>query len=321
MAAAAGAAVVVVGLTERWRREGLGPARTALATRGCGSCLARPPRGAPAVGSRLARPIRASPGRSPPDSRPASSDPPSIVKRVRRRCAQEPTRMCRVRQRRARMLHLKLYAQRRCARLVRGCHCRRIARRSREYVQGLPASRSRSTTEAGTFKMKRRPARRLGDHLLRGDACTPPYYHAQGHGAVRRAASTAVATARARATRRARSPSRWSTGRCSRSADPASLVWGACCHPIVSRAPAPSPGARGVIHDGRHARSRKGVTTGYIGNLTLKGHAAQRAHCARRALEQGLLGARALSPAGRVATRTARRGLMRWPGSGSQDSR
>jgi DNA-binding SARP family transcriptional activator len=32
--AAAGAAVVVVGLTERWRREGLGPARTALATRG-----------------------------------------------------------------------------------------------------------------------------------------------------------------------------------------------------------------------------------------------------------------------------------------------
>jgi DNA-binding SARP family transcriptional activator len=33
VAAAAGAAVVVVGLTERWRREGLGPARTALATR------------------------------------------------------------------------------------------------------------------------------------------------------------------------------------------------------------------------------------------------------------------------------------------------
>jgi hypothetical protein len=32
--AAAGAGVVVVGLTERWRREGLGRARTALATAG-----------------------------------------------------------------------------------------------------------------------------------------------------------------------------------------------------------------------------------------------------------------------------------------------
>jgi hypothetical protein len=33
LAAASGAGVVVVGLTERWRREGLGVARTMLATR------------------------------------------------------------------------------------------------------------------------------------------------------------------------------------------------------------------------------------------------------------------------------------------------
>jgi DNA-binding SARP family transcriptional activator len=39
LAAAAGAAVVVVGLTERWRREGLGPVRTALATRGATPAL------------------------------------------------------------------------------------------------------------------------------------------------------------------------------------------------------------------------------------------------------------------------------------------
>ena len=37
--AAVRAAVVVVGLTERWRREGLGPARTALATRGAAPAL------------------------------------------------------------------------------------------------------------------------------------------------------------------------------------------------------------------------------------------------------------------------------------------
>ena len=37
--AAADAAVVVVGLTERWRRDGLGVARTALATRGAGPTL------------------------------------------------------------------------------------------------------------------------------------------------------------------------------------------------------------------------------------------------------------------------------------------
>jgi DNA-binding SARP family transcriptional activator len=39
VAAAAVAAVVVVGLTERWRREGLGPVRTALATRGAAPAL------------------------------------------------------------------------------------------------------------------------------------------------------------------------------------------------------------------------------------------------------------------------------------------
>jgi DNA-binding SARP family transcriptional activator len=39
--AAAGSAVVVVGLTERWRREGLGRTRTALATRGSTTVLVR----------------------------------------------------------------------------------------------------------------------------------------------------------------------------------------------------------------------------------------------------------------------------------------
>jgi hypothetical protein len=39
VAATADAAVVVVGLTERWRREGLGRARTALATRASGPTL------------------------------------------------------------------------------------------------------------------------------------------------------------------------------------------------------------------------------------------------------------------------------------------
>ena len=44
VAAAAGAGIVVVGLTDRWRHEGLGRARTALATRADGADDPRPPR-------------------------------------------------------------------------------------------------------------------------------------------------------------------------------------------------------------------------------------------------------------------------------------
>ena len=70
--AAADAGVVVVGLTDRWRREGLGRARTALATQtrdadacSCGAASA------PAASPR-ARARRGSPGRSPADGRPSA---------------------------------------------------------------------------------------------------------------------------------------------------------------------------------------------------------------------------------------------------------
>jgi len=39
VAAASGAGIVVVGLTDRWRHEGLGRARTALATRADGQTI------------------------------------------------------------------------------------------------------------------------------------------------------------------------------------------------------------------------------------------------------------------------------------------
>ncbi len=81
--AAADAAVVVVGLTERWRREGLGPARSALATRRQGpTCWCAGARGP--AGWRRARRTRASPGpsRAPDGLKRASSERPAGPERV-----------------------------------------------------------------------------------------------------------------------------------------------------------------------------------------------------------------------------------------------
>jgi hypothetical protein len=61
------------------------------------------------------------------------------------------------------------------------------------------------------------------------------------------------------------------------SADPSSLVWGACLHPIVSGTGA-FAGSRGVLTMVDHP-SAQGVTTRYIGSITLagdrKGHGAR----------------------------------------------
>jgi hypothetical protein len=58
------------------------------------------------------------------------------------------------------------------------------------------------------------------------------------------------------------------------SPDPASLVWGACFHPIVSGT-GDFAGAQGVVQM-LDTPSRTGVRTDYIGNLTLKGGDARR---------------------------------------------
>jgi hypothetical protein len=58
------------------------------------------------------------------------------------------------------------------------------------------------------------------------------------------------------------------------SPDPASLVWGACWHPVVSGT-GDFAGAQGVIQMVDTPTSR-GVTTRYIGNVTLKGNGARR---------------------------------------------
>jgi hypothetical protein len=63
------------------------------------------------------------------------------------------------------------------------------------------------------------------------------------------------------------------------SADPASLVWGACWHPIVSGTGG-FAGARGVIQM-VDTPTPKGVKTAYIGNVTLGKKGARRS--ARRA--------------------------------------
>jgi hypothetical protein len=64
------------------------------------------------------------------------------------------------------------------------------------------------------------------------------------------------------------------------SPDPASLVWGACFHPIVSGT-GDFAGAQGVVQM-LDTPSRKGVRTDYIGNLTLKGGHARRSARASR---------------------------------------
>ena len=91
LAAASDAGAVVVGLTERWRREGLGAARTALATRASApTALVR--RGIAPVGSRRGEPRPTSPGRSRPSAPQANLHRTSSGRRHRRRV----TRRCRV---------------------------------------------------------------------------------------------------------------------------------------------------------------------------------------------------------------------------------
>ena len=58
------------------------------------------------------------------------------------------------------------------------------------------------------------------------------------------------------------------------SADPDSLVWGACWHPIVEGT-RDFAGAQGVLTM-VDTPTDKGVKTKYIGNVTLRGHAAAR---------------------------------------------
>ncbi len=57
------------------------------------------------------------------------------------------------------------------------------------------------------------------------------------------------------------------------SEDPASLVWGACWHPVVSGT-GDFAGAQGVLVFA-DTPTHNGVKTRYIGNVTLKGHAAR----------------------------------------------
>lgn len=132
--------------------------------------------------------------------------------------------------------------------------------------------------EAGTFKMK---GGLLGDWAITSfeEIATSPYYHAKGtelfKGCIDR--------------RRDRSCKGDPSGTLSftleywalfGSADPASLVWGACFHPVVSGS-GDFAGARGVIQM-VDTPTRAGVATGYIGNVTLKGGAARRSARAAR---------------------------------------
>ena len=67
------------------------------------------------------------------------------------------------------------------------------------------------------------------------------------------------------------------------SADPESLVWGACWHPVVSGS-GDFAGAEGVIQM-LDTPTGEGVKTTYIGNVTLKGHGPRgSARAATRAL-------------------------------------
>lgn len=63
------------------------------------------------------------------------------------------------------------------------------------------------------------------------------------------------------------------------SPDPASLVWGACFHPVVSGT-GDFADAQGVIQM-LDTSTRSGVRTDYIGNLTLKGGKARAARASR----------------------------------------
>ena len=65
------------------------------------------------------------------------------------------------------------------------------------------------------------------------------------------------------------------------SSDPASLVWGACWHPVVSGR-GDFAGAEGVLQM-VDTPTGKGVKTTYIGNVTLKGQGARSARAANPA--------------------------------------
>jgi hypothetical protein len=69
------------------------------------------------------------------------------------------------------------------------------------------------------------------------------------------------------------------------SADPDSLVWGACWHPIVEGT-GDFAGAQGVVMM-VDTPTGEGVKTKYIGNVTLKGKASRRAQSARASSGSG----------------------------------
>ena len=238
LAAASEASIVVVGLTERWRRQGLGPARTALATRARVPALLRPPRHAPerarAGGERDALHL---------DARRAlirdSSEPPASVKRRARR---SPGRRGTDRVPTGGAEHAS--PRDRCS--LRRLRDRPRDRRSRRR-RDLPGLGQADHRRRGGRPLHdaRRPHRRLGHHVVRGAGRSRRCIRGRGtelfEGCLDR--------------RRDRSCKGDPSGTLSftfeywalfASPDPASLVWGACWHPIVSGT-GDFAGAQGVI--------------------------------------------------------------------------
>jgi hypothetical protein len=132
--------------------------------------------------------------------------------------------------------------------------------------------------EAGTFKMK---GGLIGDWAITSfeEIAKSPYYHAKGTETFKGCLDR----------RRDRSCKGDPSGTLSftmeywalfGSADPASLVWGACFHPVVSGTGA-FAGARGAIQMVDTPTSG-GIATGYIGNVTLKDGSARRSARAAR---------------------------------------
>ena len=64
-------------------------------------------------------------------------------------------------------------------------------------------------------------------------------------------------------------------------ADPSSLIWGACCHPVV-QGTGDFTGAQGVVMF-VDSPTERGVKTDYIGTLTLAGHGRRPRAPSRRA--------------------------------------
>ena len=174
------------------------------------------------------------------------------------------------------MLHLKLT---RSAAVLASCAAAiAVASPAAANTYKVSGKQIAVDAEAGTFKMK---GGLLGDWAITSfeEIGTSPYYHAKG---------TELFTG-CLDRRRDRSCKGDPSGTLSftmeywalfGSADPASLVWGACFHPIVSGTGA-FAGAQGVIQM-VDTPARAGVTTGYIGNLSLKGQGARRTARAAR---------------------------------------